>query len=177
VAGIDQVLFVPNRQQPLKSEGPWASAAQRLRMVHAAIAGNAGFAVSDIELRQDGPSYTIDTLDALRRERPDVVLRFIMGTDAANGLASWRSPRRILDEYRPIVMARAGWAAPDWAALETVHPEARSLVQLLDVPLLAISSRDVRTRLAAGRSARYLIPDAVRLIIEEEGIYGAHTAP
>jgi nicotinate-nucleotide adenylyltransferase len=171
--GLELVLFVPCAQQPLKSDGPHASGEQRLRMLQTSVAGNPGFAVSDIELRQEGPSYTIDTLDTLRSQHPDVEWRFILGTDAANSLASWRAPRRILAEYRPIVLARAGWAALNWAALERVHPDARALVRLIDVPHLAISSTDLRRRIAAGRSVRYLIPDGARLIIEEEGLYGA----
>jgi nicotinate-nucleotide adenylyltransferase len=145
-------------------------------MLQAAAAGNPGFAVSDIELRQEGPSYTIDTLDALRREQPDVQWRFILGTDAANGLAGWRSPWRIVAEYRPIVMARAGWAALDWTTLEHVHPEARALAQVIAVPELVISSTELRARIAAGRSARYLIPEGARRIIEDEGLYGRERA-
>lgn len=172
-AGLDLVLFVPNRRQPLKSDGPWATGEQRLRMLRAAVAGNPGFAVSDIELRAEGPSYTIDTLNALRGERPEAEWRFILGTDAANGLAAWRAPARVVAEYRPIVMTRAGAAALDWAALERIHPAARALVRVIGVPALALSSTDLRARIAAGRSVRYLIPEGARLIIADEGLYRA----
>jgi nicotinate-nucleotide adenylyltransferase len=117
------------------------------------------------------PSYTIDTLDAIRQALPAAEIRFIMGADAADGLAEWREPARILAEFRPIVMSRPGWAGPDWEALERLLTGARTLVALVDVPLLAISSSEIRDRVAAGRSIRYLVPDAVRRIIDDERLY------
>jgi nicotinate-nucleotide adenylyltransferase len=140
-------------------------------MVRAAIEGNPAFAVSEIELRQPGTSYTIDTLDRLRREFAGVDLHFIMGVDAANELDAWRDPARILAEYRPIVMSRAGWPDPDWQRLERIHPDARSLILLVDVPQLEIDSHTLRKRIAAGHSVRYLIPEGARRIIERESLY------
>src|SRR5579883_813322 len=75
-AGLDRVVFVPNRQQPLKTAGPWASADQRLRMLLAAVEDNPEFAVSGIELERQGPSYTADTLDMLSAAWPGAVIRF-----------------------------------------------------------------------------------------------------
>jgi nicotinate-nucleotide adenylyltransferase len=171
-ANLDRVLFVPNNRQPLKSEGPFAGGEQRLRMVLAAVADNPSFSVSDVELRHPGPSYTIDTLDRLRAELPGVELCFIVGVDAAQGLARWREPVRIIADYGLIVMSRAEWPVPDWAPLERVHPDARAHVQLVQVPNLAIASSEVRQRLEAGRSVRYLVPDPVIAIIRREGLYG-----
>ena len=151
-AGLVQVLFVPNSRQPLKTDGPYATGLQRLRMVEAAVAGNAGFAVSALEMDQAGPSYTIETLDALRAAQQDVEWRFILGTDAANGLGSWRAPERILAEYRPLVLVRAGWEGLNWAALERVRPDTRALIEVIDVPHLAIASRELRERIRQGRT-------------------------
>ena len=170
---LDLVLFVPNNRQPLKSEGPFASGDQRLRMVRAAVADNPAFAVSDVELRHPGPSFTIDTLDRLRAEFPDADLRFILGADAAEVLVHWREPARIIADYGLIVMSRAEWPEPDWAPLERVHPDARAHVQLVQVPNLAIASREVRQRIEAGHSVRYLLSDPVIAIIKQEGLYGA----
>jgi len=176
-AGLARVLFVPNSRQPLKTDGPYASGLQRLRMVEAAVAGNPGFALSTLEIDQAGPSYTIESLDALRAAQPEVEWRFILGTDAANGLGSWRRPDRILAEYRPLVLVRAGWERLDWPALERVRPDARALIEIVDVPHLAIASRDLRERIREGRTVRYLVPEPVMAIIEAEGIYGSGGVP
>lgn len=175
--GLDRVLWVPNSRQPLKTEGPFATAAQRLRMLRVAVAGNPGFAVSTLELDAPGPSYTVDTLDRLQREQPTACLRFIMGTDAANGLGAWRSPERILRAYRPIVMVRAGWPLLDWAVIERIAPDARELVDVVEAPLLAIASRDLREAIARKQSVRYLLPDRVRALIAREGLYAAVSEP
>lgn len=151
--------------------GPLAPAGARLRMLRAAIAGNDAFDVSEIELTRPGPSYTVFTLDALRAAHPTAHLRFILGADAANTLPDWRTPARILAGYHPIIMTRAGYPGPDWTALERIHPDARRLADLIDVPHLAIASSALREAVAAGRSIRYLVPDAVLRIIREEGLY------
>lgn len=171
VMGLSGVVFVPNRLQPLKHTGPFASGEQRLRMLEAATAGNPFFSIDGIELRRAGPSYTIETLVALQQERTGSILRFILGTDAANGLAHWHRPARILARYRPIIMSRAGWPALNWQVLEAVHAQAHGLVDVVPVPDLAISSSEIRRRVAAGRSIRYLVPEAVRTVIESERLY------
>jgi nicotinate-nucleotide adenylyltransferase len=177
VLGLAGVVFVPNRVQPLKQSGPFASAEQRLRMLALALAGNPSFSVDALELRRSGPSYTIDTLQALQQARAASILRFILGTDAANGLEYWRRPAQILAEFRPIIMSRAGWPALDWAALERVHPRARLLVDVVPVPDLALSSTQIRKRVADGRSIRYLVPEPVRDLIEAEHLYRPSALP
>lgn len=170
-AGLSRILFVPNNRQPLKVNGPFATGAQRLRMVQAAIAGNPAFLASDLEVRHEGPSFSIDTMDALSLEFPDAELRFLMGVDAAHGLPAWREPGRLLAAYRPIVMSRSGWPELEWSSLERIHAGARSLVEVVPVPSLAIASSDLRRRIATGRTVRYLVPDPVLRIIEEEQLY------
>jgi nicotinate-nucleotide adenylyltransferase len=168
---LDVVVFVPNWQQPLKPEPPRATAAQRLAMVELAIEGNPHFAVSDIELRLQAPAFTVDTLDALRSQHAGDRLQFILGVDAANHYASWLKPASILEDNQPIIMLRAGWQGPDWAALTAIHPRARELVRVVQVPLLAIASQDLRARVRSGQSVRYLVPDRVRDFIERHTIY------
>jgi len=170
-AGLDQILWVPNRQQPLKNQGPWATGEQRLHMVEASIVGNSAFAVTDIEIRQSGASYTIATLDALQRQWPSAELQFIMGVDAANDLANWQEPARILADYRPIVMSRAGWSGPNWPMLEGIRADARALITLVDAPQLEIASHMLREWIALGRAARYLIPEGAWRYIVKEGLY------
>jgi nicotinate-nucleotide adenylyltransferase len=169
--GLARVLFLPNWRQPLKPHDPAATPASRWAMVTAAIAGNEFFAASAIELEQEKPSFSIDTLDALRQLYPDTELRFLLGVDAANQLADWRRPERVLAEYHPIVLRRGGRGGLDWDALERIRPDARRLVTVAKVPALDISSSEIRTMVAARRSIRYLVPEVVRDIIEEERLY------
>src|SRR6185437_11124753 len=170
-ADLDQVLWVPTGKQPLKDRGPWATGEQRLRMVEASISGNPAFAVTDLEIHQGGPSYTIATLDALQHQWPNAELRFIMGVDAANDLKNWQEPARILGDYHPIVMSRAGWSGPDWPMLEEIRPDVRALITLVDAPQLEIASHLLREWIARGRAARYLIPEGAWRIIIQEGLY------
>ena len=170
-AALDLVLFVPNNRQPLKQWGPWATSEQRLRMLIAAVDDNPNFAVSEIELARGGPSFTADTLDMLHEQMPEAELHFILGADAADGLSEWRKPAHILSSYRLIVMSRPGSTTPNWTSLERIRSDARDFVQLIDVPRLEIASSELRARIAAGRSVRYLVPDAVLAIIQIEGLY------
>jgi len=172
-ARLDLVLFVPNNRQPLKAQGPFATGNQRLCMLQVALADNPGFAVDDLELRHKGPSYTIATLSALRQVLPEAALYFIMGADAAASLAAWRAPERILQEFHPLVMTRAGWPDPDWVALESISAQARFLVQMIQVPQIEIASSEIRRLVREGRSIRYLVPEGVRQIIEEKGLYAS----
>jgi nicotinate-nucleotide adenylyltransferase len=169
--GLSTILFVPNWQQPLKSDAPRADAASRWSMLQAAILGNEYFAASPIELDRREPSYSVDTLDQLHRTMPNTQLRFILGVDAANQLPEWRLPERILVDYRPIVMKRSGFGTIDWQSIEGIRPDARALVDIAKVPALDISSTAIRAGVAAGKSIRYLVPDAVRAIIEDRRLY------
>jgi nicotinate-nucleotide adenylyltransferase len=169
--GLDQVLFVPNWHQPLKLRAPAAGSESRRRMLDAAIRDNPGFALDDVELRLGRPAYTIETLDILRLRRPTDRLRFILGVDALIQFAAWREPRRLIEEYAPIAMLRAGWPGPDWRALRALHPDSDRLIRVIEVPGLDIASRDVRARVAAGQSIRYLVPEAVREVISRDGLY------
>lgn len=153
---LDRVVFVIARRSPLKEHAPVASDADRLAMLVAATKDEPRFAVSRIELDREGPSYTVDTLEALRVEGE---LFLILGSDAAADLGRWRMPERIRELATLLVARRPG--APDPA------PGTR----VFDAPCLDISSRELRERRARGRSLRYLVPDEVWRHIERTGLY------
>jgi nicotinate-nucleotide adenylyltransferase len=166
---LDRVLFVLARRSPLKKEGPVASAEDRLRMLELAVADEPRFAVSRIELDRPGPSYTIDTLEALARSPvpehgdrgPDLGrLHLILGADAAADLHRWKDPDRIRELATIVVARRPG-------APEAIPAGAIAL----DAPLVDISARDLRAKAARGESLRYRVPDAVWRYIEERGLY------
>jgi nicotinate-nucleotide adenylyltransferase len=140
----------------LKQDGPVASAEDRLAMLTAATADEPRFRVTSLELDREGPSFTIDTLEALRGEGQ---LFLILGSDAYADFDQWRQPQRIRDLATVVLAARPG------------APNAPERVRRLDSPLMDISSRELRARAARGRSLRYLVPKAALRYIEEHRLY------
>ena len=154
-AQLDRVVFVPARRSPLKATGPVASEEDRLAMLEVAVRDEPHFSVSRVELERPAPSYTVDTLEALKGQGE---LFLILGSDALADLPKWRSPERIRALASLIVARRPG--APE--------PDARSGARAFDAPCLDISSRELRTRASRGLSLRYLVPDEVWRHIERK---------
>ena len=169
--GLHRVLLVPAQQSPLKSPAP-IPAADRLAMLQRAIAGNPLLAVSTVDVERPAPSYTVDTIALLAQQHSGVELFLILGVDAIQDLLEWRDPERLLDLCRLAVVSRPGFvlAIPPEVAAGLGRRAAR--ITLLDMPLLEISSTDLRRRFAAGQPVRYLLPAAVEDYIRERGIYG-----
>jgi nicotinate-nucleotide adenylyltransferase len=153
---LDRVYFVPARRSPLKEGGPIAGANDRLAMLTAAIADEPRFAVSPIELNREGPSFTVETLEALSGEGQ---LFLLLGSDAYADFERWHDPARIRALATIVLAARPG------------ATNAPSGVRMLDSPLMDISSRELRARAARGRSLRYLLPEAALRYIEEHRLY------
>ena len=165
-AGLDRVLWIPAAVSPHKvGAAGMAPAEARLAMVRAAIAGNDRFEVSDLEIARGDVSYTVDTLRQLREAHDDLAL--ILGGDSLRGFPSWREPEAIARLARLVVYRRPG----DGVDLGTLPGWLVARVTVVNGPLLEISSTDLRARLAAGRTVRYLVPDAVRQIVEADGLY------
>lgn len=168
---LQQVIFAPVRDPWRKARRRITAAPHRLAMVRLAVSGNPEFAVSTVDLDRPGPSYSVDTLQDLRRDVGESVdLYFILGGDALADLPYWREPARIAEMARLVVARRSG-KEPDWSVLEGAVPGARSEVLILDAPEIAISSTAIRQRVAAGRSIRYWVPDAVEAYIREHRLY------
>ncbi len=168
--GLDRVLLVPAGSPPHKPDRPATPAMHRLVMAELAVAGNPFFAVSRLELDRGGPSYTVDTLEALS----DQGVRepwFILSAEALAGLPTWREPDRILELARFAVVPRGGFDPLDgsWVSANFAGREDR--FAFLAGPLLPISGSVVRRRAAAGRSVRYLVPDAVAAYIADHQLY------
>ena len=167
--GFDRVIFVPAARQPLKRGEHSAEPQQRLEMVRLACLGNSAFEVSPIEIERAGPSYTVDTLEALHANRSSD-LHFIVGADAAADLYRWRAAGRIVALARLVVVGRPGFAL-DRTALGHHLPGLEARLTLLEGPGLDISSSELRRRLAAGRPIRYLTPEPVVEYIARYGLY------
>ena len=162
---LDRVLFLPARKNPLK-EDLSSSAEDRFTMVQLALDGNPGFEASRADMDRPPPSYTADLLRALHA--PDQQLYFIIGADILPELPRWRSPGEILRLSRLAVVNRPGARAPDVALLP---PEARERVDLIEIPGVAIASRELRQRVREGRPITYLTPPAVETYIRNRGLY------
>ena len=169
--GLDRVLFVPARVPPHKSRCTFAPGNDRYRMVQAAIEDNVCFDVSDVDLNRHGPSFTVDTLQAIRSEYgPQAQLYFVMGTDSLCGLKTWHRPREILRLARIVAISRPGFEV-DWQALETQVPGVSQVTELLETMHLGISSTDIRARVQRGLPIRYQVPAPVEAYIREHHLY------
>ena len=173
--GLERVLFVPAGNPPHKPGVAISSGADRLAMVELAIAGNERFVASRIELDRDGPSYTVDTLQALQASRTaeglTVELTLILSADAFLGLMTWREPRRVLELARLAVAPRDGYPEAGPGFLHTNLPGLTDRAVFLDGPRIRLSASTLRERARVGRSLRYLVPDAVAAYIGDHALY------
>ena len=173
--GLERVEFVPAGDPQLRAGPPAASGADRAAMIELAIAGNERFGLNRIELDRAGPTFTVDTLDALTARElaaghiPD--FRFILSAEQLRKLPRWHEPVRLFALARLAVVPRPGADMPDAAWVDREFPGCASRVDFLDGPLLDVSGTAVRERLRTGRSVRYLVPDAVISYIEDHGLY------
>lgn len=172
VLGLSQVLFVPSGCPPHKNPHAYLPASVRCAMTQIAVADNPAFAVSQIEVDRPGPSYTIDTLDRLQQEYSDATLYFITGADMFLDLPHWKDPELLLANYHFVAVTRPGWdLAPVLGQMENFYGKYREHVHIVTIPGVAISATEIRCRIQAGRSIRYLVPGGVARFIEEKGLY------
>ena len=168
---LERVLFVPAGQPPFKASGSVTPVAHRVAMVAAAIADNAAFELSSVEIDRSGPSYTVDTIEELARAFPGATLHVILSVETFAELPTWHEPDRLFAAARVAVVPREGYAAPDPAWLASAFPGRETRVDYLDGPRLGLSSTAIRGRVAAGRSIRYLVPPEVEAYIKEHELY------
>ncbi len=191
---LDRVLFVPAGTPPHKTLPGIAPVFHRYAMAALAVAGHPAFATSEVEVRRSGPSYSVDTLEALAGEWPGARLFFLMGSDTFLDLPTWRTPERLTAWATLAVGYRAGGAFdPESAAahavlgrlgcraMRRVAPIADHAdvvegippgeVLLVETRSLPVSAREIRALLAAGRSVRYLVPPAVADYIAQHRLY------
>jgi nicotinate-nucleotide adenylyltransferase len=169
--GLRRVLFVPASAPPHKPGRPITPVEHRLAMVEAAIAGNAGFKISRIEIDRPGPSYTVDTLMTLRETDPGGHLALILSAESFAELPTWHRAEGILELADLIVAPREGYLAVDADTVGRGVPLGESRIVHLDGPRIRLSASEIRERAAAGRSIRYLVPDAVAAYIGDHGLY------
>jgi nicotinate-nucleotide adenylyltransferase len=168
---LDQVLFVPAGMPPHKPVRPASTARHRLRMVELAIASRPTFSLSRVDVDRPGPHYSADMLQLLRDEwGADTTLFFIEGADTLGDILSWHEPRRIVELAEIAVVDRPG-VELDLDGLEQHLPGLGARLHHVHMPLLDISSTDLRQRVRDGRPISYLLPDDVMAYILEHELY------
>jgi nicotinate-nucleotide adenylyltransferase len=180
--GLERVLLMPAGNPPHKPTERDPGAAHRLRMCQLAVAGMEGLSVCSLEIDRGGPSYTVDTLDAIHASHHEVELTLIVGADIANTLGSWREPARLLSMARLAVAARTG--SDREPVLETVAAIAREAgvdaerwpVEFLDMGRIDVSSSMVRERAAERLALERQVGPAVAGYIAEHDLYATAVA-
>jgi nicotinate-nucleotide adenylyltransferase len=168
---LDRVLFVVAGAPPHKP-GDRTPVSDRLDMVRLAIAGHEVFKVSEIETKRPGPHYSYETLEALSKDHPNDDLFFLIGADSLVDLPQWRNPKRIAEIATLVVANRPGVAIPETPAFVSASRPVQNVI----MPDIGISSKDLRRRLAEGRSIRYQVPRGVESYIREQELYRAEPA-
>lgn len=166
--GLEKVIFMPAGQPPHKPRA-MAAAGDRLRMVEMAIAGNPYFAVSTLEIERPGPSYTVDTVTALRRSAPEADWHLIIGSDVLEEIPTWHEYEQLLGLVRVLAAARPGTEL----VLPPILAGWSAKIAFFYPPAIAISSTAIRERARQGLSLRYLVPERVAAYILEKGLYRA----
>ena len=173
-AALDQVWFVPAPRPPHKLDRALTSFGQRVEMLALALAGNPAFRIDEIEKDRSGPSYTADTLQEYQQRQPNLDLHLLIGSDCLPDLPYWYQPERIIERAVLVVVARPGWPILPTEELHAslrLAPDAPLRMQVVQVPLIDLSSTDLRHRVNSGRSVRYLVPRAVECYIHDKQLY------
>lgn len=165
--GLDQVWFLPAPIPPHKPNRSITDAIHRLNMVELAIENHPHFHVSRVEFEREGRSYTIDTMRALNERYPEHRFFFIVGADMVQDLPNWHQIEQLMKCVTFIGLDRPGYERP------RLEGALARRVTYVTMPLIDIAATEVRERIRAGQSIRYLVPDRVRYYIEEHRLYGS----
>lgn len=173
---LHRVVFVPARVSPLKLRGTFIPAEDRCRMVQLAIKDNPNFSLSRADLNREGPSFTIDTLHAVREEQGrETELYFVMGADSVCSIQAWHRPQEIIRLARIVAVSRPGFHM-DFEALEKELPGIRQATEVISGLSIGISSTDIRARLREGLPIKYQVPASVEAYIHEHRLHEHHLA-
>lgn len=151
---IDELWFLVSPQNPLKKNQVLIDQEKRLQMVKASIAGYPKFKASDFEFSLPCPSYTIDTLYALRKKYPERTFHLVIGADNWQNISMWKDSETLVSEFPIIIYPRKDYSIS--------IPEKYTHIKKVDAPLLEISSTFIRQSLEAGKDIRYFLPEAIR---------------
>jgi nicotinate-nucleotide adenylyltransferase len=169
---LDEVWFLPTGDPPHKRQAAITPGKSRAEMLELAVAGHPQFRVNRMELQRQGTTFTVDTLEVLHSEDPSRELCFLIGADSLAELTTWRSPARIAELATIVAVNRGDRPLPDVAPLaERLGKEFMSRLVFVTMPGIELSSTDIRRRVRAGQSIRYMTPRAVEMYIVEHRLY------
>jgi nicotinate-nucleotide adenylyltransferase len=169
---LASVLFVPARQQWLKTDRNIAPATHRVEMVKLTVATNPHFEISTVDVDRPGPSYSVETMAILQqRMGAEAKIFFLVGWDSLAELPQWKEPDRLIQLCKLVAVTRQGFSRPDLKVLESSVPGITQSVDWLDIVPVDISSSDIRKRVAQGLSIHGLVPEAVDRYIKEHELY------
>ncbi|MCC6673836.1 MAG: nicotinate (nicotinamide) nucleotide adenylyltransferase [Thermomicrobiales bacterium] len=168
-AGLDRLLFAPAANPPHKQRAI-TPIGHRIEMLLRAIEHDSRFEMTTVDLEREGPHYSADTLAILAEKNPAAELFFLMGSDSYRDLPSWYEPLRLFEHARLLVGLRPNSLVDEqelWKAL----PPARTQTEFVDIPLIEISSTEIRQRVSERLPIDYLVPRSVQAYIQETGLY------
>jgi len=173
--GLDEVVFVPTGQPWQKRERNVTAPEDRYLMTVIATAANPRFTVSRVDIDRGGPTYTTDTLRDLAALNPDTDLYFITGADALASILSWQNWEDLFGMARFIGVSRPGYELDGEHIQKALKEMPPDVLNLVEVPALAISSTDCRRRAENDRPIWYLVPDGVVQYVSKRNLYRSHT--
>lgn len=169
---LDEVLLIPSGCSYMKDQSEILSGEIRLEMTRLAVMDNPYFTVSDIEINRAGYSYTFETLQKLKDEKADAQFYYIIGADTLFHMESWKNPERIFSGCVIAAAVRAGWEeARLQEQISYLSAKYQADIRMLPSPYIEISSTEIRSRCHKKQSIRYLVPERVRLFLEQNGYY------
>jgi len=170
--GLTRIIFVPAGQPWLKTNREITRAVHRVEMVKRAIAGNAHFELSTIDVDRPGPSYSVDTVSIIKKQLGGrAKIFFLIGWDSLAEIPEWHKPARLIQLCKLVAVVRPGFSRPDLKSLESSAPGIAHSVVWLDISPIDINSSDIRDRVAQGLSIHGMVPEAVASYIKEKKLY------
>lgn len=168
---LDSVVLLPAGSPPHKSDSDISPASHRLEMLKLAVSGCPEFQIDERELKREGPSYTVLTLQELSSEQPDSTLYFLMGADSLRDIPGWKDPQQILQLATVVAVNRPGIPLPETAEVRVWAGDLADSIQVIQTLGTDLSSSTLRNQVAANLSIRFMTPRAVAVYIEQHELY------
>ncbi len=172
--GLAQIRWIPTAISPLKPAGTVASGQDRLQMIRLAVSGCPEYVVDDCEIRRGEVSYTVDTVAEIQQAAAETEIVMVIGSDSLASMPRWHQPQRLLGMVIPAVVQRGGEPPFDFSVLQgLVEPDRLDLFRqhVIRMPQIELSSSELRSRVAAGKSIRFRVPRAVEAFIQANLLY------
>jgi len=169
---LDEVWFVPAGHPPHKTDRELAPAKSRTEMIEFAVAGIPEFQISNIELKKETTSYTVETLEQIAAEDPDRKLFLLIGADSLQDFPNWKQPERIAELATIVAVNRGRQDPPGMEEIEQkLGLDVVDRIRVITMPGIELSSTDIRHRIRSGHSIRFLVPKAVEAYLNEHQVY------